>query len=74
MTHEERVLDAFEPGIWLLQSDIPKVLRMDPSTCLHALKTLVAEGVLEFAFVERSGIRGRRRHIYRLAMRKTVAA
>ena len=74
MTHEERVLDAFEPGVWKLQADVLLEVRMDPSTCLRALKHLVAAGVLEFALVERSGIRGRRRHIYRLAMRKTVAA
>lgn len=74
MTHEERVLDAFQPGIWVQQADLLREVGMDPSTCLHTLKRLASEGVLEFGLVERSGVRGRRRHIYRLAMRKAVAA
>ena len=69
MSHEARVLDVFEPNVWRLQADILREVGMDASTCISTLKRLAGEGVLEFGQVERSGIRGRRRHIYRLAMR-----
>lgn len=72
MTHDERVLDVFEPRVWRLQADVLRDVGMDTSTCISTLKRLAAEGVLECGLVERSGIRGRRRHIYRLAMREAA--
>lgn len=71
---EARVLDAFEPGVWVSQSNLLTAARMDTSTCLSTLRGLVEAGVLEFGLLERQGIRGRRRHIYRLAMRGKAAA
>ncbi len=71
---ETRVLDAFEPGLWVWQSAIVRASKMDTSTCLSTLRGLVAAGVLEFGLLERQGFRGRRRHIYRLAMRGKAAA
>ena len=74
LSRETRVLDTFEPGLWMNQSDVLKLARMDASTCLSTLRRLVDRGVLEFGLVGRKGINGRRRHIYRLAMRNREAA
>ena len=75
---EGRVLDAFTTHQWRLLSDILNDVSMDTSTCLHTLKALVRQGVLQRGTVKRQG-RGKRPHAYRLVMRgnampKTTAA
>lgn len=73
-TIETRVLEVFEPGVWFWQADVLTTAGMDVSTCIATLRRLVAAGLLEFKRIERQGVRGRRRHAYRLAMRGAVAA
>jgi len=71
--HTDRVLDVFEPGLWMRAPEIRAEARMDTSSCLYALKALVEQGVIEQAVLKRPNPRqGRHAHIYRLAMRRTA--
>lgn len=70
MNAEERILDVFEPGLWMKQADVRRLAAIDTSTCGVTLKRLAANGVLEFGRIARAKREhGRPIHIYKLAMR-----
>lgn len=70
-SHIDRVLDAFEPGVWRQQRDIRHEVTLDTSSCLSVLRHLVDTDVLEFREGERQRkVQGRRPYEYRLVMRE----
>jgi len=67
----DRVLDVLERDTWLSRAQVREAARMDTTSCGWVLAALVAGGLVEQSALPHPR-NGRRRALYRLAMRRAA--